>query len=545
MQEHNDLQYDRYVKNFSEHAFKQIQEVVEKGGYIYTLQFSKGVTLSDYYLSLIAEDKRSHYQCRTCANFINKYGLMVSIDEIGNRGVIGWDLSVDLIPALFCNIHNEFIRLCMTEKIEGPLVFDPNEEYLGKNEKGGFHHMHIHIPPFAKVQQLQLLQAERFRNIEVLRDEYSYTLGLISVIAETTLNKARRFIVNKQVNQAEKFIFQIETLVQMKMAMSGLNVPDKTTQQSRLWKLFVERYTVFSGFKNTVVGEFLSDLENEREVGDIEAIKRFNFKVRPDTYMRPEAPPTDDLVDQATKLIEELGLEKSFERRHATLKDIQKFITWKPEKIEKVVPTKGLFDKLKNNDSQKATDINLPVLVTMTYEKFKEKIIPTAVSIKFTPGNFAGFCNLVTAVHEDAKPILRYDKEENRNPVSILTYRNHNALRTELWNLKSGTEVEVIAVMPIITNYNTGESNADIFILKDCYDNRTLGLGLFPEIVLSALYPVRKVIEQFSNTTDLTETEEKGIAGLALSRDIKECNYLFKVKDKDGVVKTILIDRGE
>ena len=72
-----------------------------------------------------------------------------------------------------------------------------------------------------------------------------------------------------------------------------------------------------------------------------------------------------------------------------------------------------------------------------------------------------------------------------------------------------------------------------------------MGLGLFPEMVLPALYPVRKVIEQFSNTTDLTETEEKGIAGLALSRDIKECNYLFKVKDKDGVVRTILIDRGE
>lgn len=280
MQEHNDLQYDRYVKNFSEHASKQIQEVVEKGGYIYTLQFNKGVTLSDYYLSLIAEEHRGHYICRTCANFINKYGLMISIDEIGNRGVIGWDLSVDLIPALFCNIHNEFIRLCMTEKIEGPLVFEPTKNTFGEEEKGGFHHMHIHIPHCAKSQQLHLCYEQRFRNIEVLRDEYSYTLGLISVIAETTLSKALRFIVDKQVNQAEKFIFQIETLVQMKMAISGLNVPDKTTQQSRLWKLFVERYTVFSGFKNTVVGEFLSDLENEREVGDIEAINRFNFKCR-------------------------------------------------------------------------------------------------------------------------------------------------------------------------------------------------------------------------------------------------------------------------
>ena len=30
-----------------------------------------------------------------------------------------------------------------------------------------------------------------------------------------------------------------------------------------------------------------------------------------------------------------------------------------------------------------------------------------------------------------------------------------------------------------------------------------------------------------------------------IGRDIKEFSYLFKVKDKDGVVRTILIDRGE
>ena len=104
--------------------------------------------------------------------------------------------------------------------------------------------------------------------------------------------------------------------------------------------------------------------------------------------------------------------------------------------------------------------------------------------------------------------------------------------------------VQVVAILPIVVSPKLEESQADFFVLENCRDTqRRFCLGLFPEFLRAELYPVRSVIERYSNNTNLTEYREDAVGGLVLFHHGVIMNYKFTVTFDDGMVKTIYIDR--
>jgi hypothetical protein len=126
---------------------------------------------------------------------------------------------------------------------------------------------------------------------------------------------------------------------------------------------------------------------------------------------------------------------------------------------------------------------------------------------------------LLTAVNADAPPILQWDSEEERNPVSW--YLWHGGSSASQWGLVAGKWEPVVAITlkPSMWHNvdNEHQGKGAILILQDAHESHAFraGLGLFPEIMRRELREIRATIEAYSKAGTLTG-EKEGACGLML-----------------------------
>jgi hypothetical protein len=158
----------------------------------------------------------------------------------------------------------------------------------------------------------------------------------------------------------------------------------------------------------------------------------------------------------------------------------------------------------------------------MTWEKFARTVLPTAETIEFVvPIGNANFCAFLTATHADAPPILQWDREERRNPVSWYVY--HGGSPSSRWGLHGGSTVAVTAIVAQPTAWDAerplshhGESVT--LVLDSAKDSQPFGLALFPEVLRAELHEVRSVIEAHNRSTKPTGADAAEVCGLRLQK---------------------------
>ena len=534
-------EYQQYVKDFSEHAEKQIKETIEQGGFVYKVKpfFNLVVTdsLFDHYMYLIDENVRPQYQCNECRKFVNRFGSLIVFNDKEERVVVGWTLPEEKIPACFKESHRAIIKMLMTAPIHSPFMF--KTDILGSIEKGGYDHLHICVPEVAKEQYVFCSAQNQFKNAGAVHDEFGVFCKKIAAIKEDAIVRVAGLINHEMVNKSESFKYEVMLLGSVRAVL--LSNENKLIKTDAVWKVFIENYGFLNGFRNTVIGKMIKLIEEE--VPEQEIIAQFNSMVAPEKYMRPETGPNKELIDQAEQIIKELNLEKSFERRSATLSDLEPFIFWQPATKPEEKKKEGFFSKLRE-ETVAASSAAFPVVVKMGYKQFKEEVLPNAVRIEYHTVSVDAYHNLITAVHDDAEPILVYDKVDKRNPLSLLTYTSNEFLSTRNWNIKINDLVPVVAILPVVTEPKIEGFQADFLVLENCRDlQRYPGIGLFPEFLRRELYPVRKVIEAYSNSVSLPEPRDEAVGGLVIGYKNQTMNCTFTVTFNDGFVKTIVVDR--
>jgi hypothetical protein len=114
------------------------------------------------------------------------------------------------------------------------------------------------------------------------------------------------------------------------------------------------------------------------------------------------------------------------------------------------------------------------------------------------------YAAFVTAEHEDAAPLFKWDNPESRNPVNWYLYVNGSAPRQ--WGLPLGW-VDVLALTKLPCHWH-GEYPAInqqvMFVLRDARDQRRNSLALFPETLRTELHEVRATLEAYSRTTPIS-----------------------------------------
>ena len=472
--------------------------------------------LYEAFLRSLPEKDRQYYNCHTCADFINKYGGLVTIDDNGELIPAMWNF---IAPDLFREAVIDMYSLVKKAKVTG--VFYTNLEQLCTPKTGVWTHMSVDVPKHVKTFDHQDIITGRRPDFKMLVDAcYKYTLRDI----ETAVNILRSNLLYR----SEKFVKNAEWLLDIKKHSGSRNFTNV------VWKRVATAPYGFCHFSNGVLGTLLDDI---REDYGFDAIKnRWNEKMNPTQYQRPQAAPTSQNVARAEKIVADLGIANSLKRRFARLDELKK--VWVPREERKNSDiTSGVFSGVKTKESNDTYKSIIGDPVTMTWEKFQRTILPYArkIEVKLSYGK-DGYASLVTAVDPTAPPIIKWDTVSNRNPFNWYMYSGGSY--ASKWNLKIGDYAEVTGITLQPNLWQPGYEHLGkgvFFILKGCKDTENKASALFPEILRNELREVRSTIEAYSNQTPLSGESEANACGICYQAQSSNWQCSLRVTTNVGV----------
>jgi hypothetical protein len=497
--EHDDNAYNSWLPVLETVARKRIQESEQ------TLFTTNAVGLWETFLQTVNPRVRQWHNCSECRHFIQRYGGLVRVLDDGRLESIFWTDS----PPAPAEIRDAVELLCaVVESAEITGVFYPKVTEWGSHRTGDWRHMAIHCAAdFVgdKVKTAHQRMAEKLedhKTVLVALDEFPREFVQLAVDA---LNADTLYRGEKSLGGAQ-FLLDLHNIRQ--------TVKGARNRSNLLWRAIARAPAGFCHPRSSMVGTLLEDLQAGLPWPD--AAKKFAAKMHPLLYQRPQAPPKEGTIDQAEKLVEQMGLEPALHRRYARLEEVQTLWRDVPGAPPGQGSTEtGVFDHLRESPRRgyRGSLGEIPPR-TMTWVKFAAEVLPNAAELDLNVPIRGNFCAYLTATNPEAPPVLQWDRPERRNPVSWYVY--HGGSPAMQWRLSAGpTRVTAIAAQP--NEWYGGFEHfgkSVLFILEGCVDTHMNELCLFPECLKSELHGIRSVIEEHSKSRQRTGREEGSACGL-------------------------------
>lgn len=467
--------------------------------------------LFEIYLNNLPEDRRQYHNCHCCRSFFNRFAGLVAITDSGVAvsplwGVGGSPEISDAIQA----VHRKVLKA----KVIG--VFYSSDKVWGQHVTGAWHHIAV-TPPKALVFNHAIKTA--FQASAEKREDRANVLRALAEFKPHHIDTAITLLKTDSLYRSEKCLGQAEFLKQLHDVRNFTR--NSTTQNNLIWRMIAFAPAGFCHPRNSMISALLDDIVSGMDFNDVK--RRFDSKMNPTIYQRPQSAPSAGNIAQAEKIIAKSGVAESLKRRFARIEEIKTI--WLPKKIEEESKSNGVFGHLKPKGAAQKTKINIPV-TAITWDKFNRTVLPTAERIEFlVPIGSANYCAFVTAENPDAPPILQWDSVEERNPFSIYVYTSGSSAAN--WGLIAGKFFDVtgVAFQPSmwVKGSFTHQGESVIFIIKGARDSgsKTNGSGnaLFPEILRSEFHEIRSTIEAYSRNEKLSGYEESSACGIRLVKN--------------------------
>lgn len=485
------------------------------------------------YLTGFPDSERQFHNCSACRHFIKRFGGLVMLGEHGATTPAVFDFP-ELIGGGYGSSVGSVYYATRKAKVNG--VFFCSDPVWGTPEsncKDGKRWTHLHVVPHpgmifkSRTMTANQAMAEK-------REDHKNVMRALQEFPPALVAQALAILNSGAVPEQHKVkvIGPAQWLADLHAAC------EKSNRSNAVWRAVATAPAGFMHPRTSVIGSVLEDLQSGMAFETVK--RRFAEKMNPLQYQRPTAAPSLGTIAQAEKLVEQLGIARSLERRFARLEEIEAI--WKPTAEEKP-STGGIFDHLKPAVSgSKALSA---VVGTITWEKFARTVLPTAKSAEVLVPHSGIFMAMVTAEHADAPPILQWDTEEQRNPVNHYLYPQNPSASP--WNLSPGTWVKVTGITNHPATWHCrkilNHANYALMLLDCCMDSRDSGLAIFPEILKSELHGVRSVIEAHSQRGKLGGREHASACGIAVASDNNPYPVTIRVKDAVGNSFQYTIDR--
>jgi hypothetical protein len=444
---------------------------------------------------LRAFEDRQYHNCSACREFIRRYGCLVTLTRTGEATSAIWHPEV--APEPYYDAILNMKQLVEAASVTG--AFYSRERIWGTPVTGIWTHYAVH-PPASLVGDgtIEVLTASQKR-AEVYQNHL--------MLAESITAYKLRHVVRAVALLESDALYRSEKV--LGIATWFLDVLQRWSNAPAYRKdniLWYEAATAPAGFchvRSSVIGTLLDDIATGMP---FEMLKqRFDAKMSPVQYQRPQAAPSAGAIAQAEVLVERLGVEAAFRRRYATSDEIEAF--WRPPVQRQQRVTTGLFVDLYSRTTHvNNTDkLHLPPTTT-TWVKFCNTVLPRAISIELFNNGTDNYAAITTAVDPNAPPILQWDHVDQRNPFAWYVWVGGSTPRS--WGLKDKQYSRVIAITtkpclwlsPGVGNQSEGV----ILILEGARETRTdTGMALFPEQLRSELHSIRDVVERYSQTHHL------------------------------------------
>lgn len=488
--------------------------------------------LYDIFLENLPAEARQHYNCRACRQFVNRHGGLVTIDDEGYIHPAMW---YGMVPEFFHNSIIEIRKAITNSKVDG--VFITSEKRLGVAKTGVWNHMAVDV---AKDRIHRNRIHNEWQVMAQKKQDYLMLMSALTKYKQSTIETAVNLLRSNTLYRSEKVLGIAEWFLDVKTTVEALKGKQKSNY---IWKKSATAPAGFCHVSSSMIGTLLDDIEDGM---GIDAVKsRFESKMNPLKYQRPQVAPAAQNVARAEEIVAKLGIANSLKRRFARLEELN--LLWKPRDVKsKANVGTGVFAGIKTKEETRTNPQSHLIAKggTMTWDKFQRTVLPNANKIElYIPYNTESYAAMVTAEDPSAPPIIQWDSEENRNPFSWYLYSG-GSYPTQ-WNLpRNGwAEVTGIALQPNL--WQPGyehQGNGVFFALKNCKDTDNKSSGLFPEILRGELREVRATIEAYSRSAELSGYEEATACGRLLQSGRTWTNVELKVTTDLGVT-TYKLDR--
>jgi hypothetical protein len=469
--------------------------------------------LYEIYLGLLPGEQNVH-TCTACRRFVEGFGGLVTIDENGRARSAMWSC---LPPAFYAPAVTAMRKEVERSRITGP--FYSAEKRYGMPKTGAWTHFSA-TPERASVFVERALTAGQAMASK--REDFRTVASALADFTPDLLTQALRLLEGEKLVRSERFIGPVRWL--MKLHEDRAAAKDSRVRDNILWSAIATAPEGYCHPRASVVGSLLEDISAGLPFADVKA--RFDAKLHPLQYQRPQAAPAAGAIAAAEKLVEKLGIAPSLERRWARLDEIEAI--WRPKPVAAKSGTGGVFGHLKAKDDTPASALSIPP-TTMTWEKFCRMALPGATSIQVMVPGHGNFIAMTTAVNADAPLILKWD-----NPVAWYVY--HGGSSAAQWGLRAGwCKVEAISLSPSSwgTDAPTYLHEGVILVLEGAQDSRNESACLFPETLKADLHGARSVIEAYSKAAKLGDAGGPAASGLHLGKSA--AGYTLRVTSAIGV----------
>lgn len=360
------------------------------------------------FLDALPQGLRQHYTCHACRSFFRKYGGLVTVAaESGAATPVMWQ------PGADCGLLSEALRALHQAVARAPItgVFLSRDAVWGTPQTGPWQHFAVR-PAAALLAQPTLLKTLGQLAADTREERAMLERGLTEFGIDV-VRKAHALLGSGQLLRADRHLGAARWLLELH---EKLATTVGRARENLLWLAAAQAPAGFCHVRSGMLGTLLEDVAAERPFHQIKA--RFEEKMDPTQYMRPQAAPSAGQVAQAEKVVSALNAAGALMRRYARLDDVKEFV-WRPQPAPVAnpsAPAGGVFSHLLSQ--ARTAKLEMP-RQTMTFEKFRRTVLPGAVTIELqVPGTSGHFMALVTADKPEAPPILQWDAEEQRNPVS-------------------------------------------------------------------------------------------------------------------------------
>lgn len=476
--------------------------------------------LFELFLSGLDESIRQVYACHSCRHFFERFGDLVTIDAAGEQRPAVWPLPSEVPPA-FLDAIVRVTRAVDRAKVTD--VFLSSDSIWGTPETGVWHHLYVRNPKPYRHALLTAWQAmaEKTQEREML-------LRGLAEYSREAVAAALPLLESDSLYRSEKVLGVAKWLLDRHDERAVTK--HKSHRENLTWRAVATAPPGWCHVKTTMISTLLDDIVAGLPFATIS--RRFADKMHPLQYLRPQAAPSAGQLAEAEKVVAALKSAGSLERRYARLDEVEKL--WEPKApVPEVKPEGGVFSHLKVNGVYRPTIAQPdPPAVAVTWEKFAREVLPKAERIEYHVPSFGPFVALLTAVNPDAPPILQWDREDRRNPVSWYVYPGGTV--SSQWGLRMGewAEVSAVALFPHMWGgAGAGHhGNGVTFLLAGCMDTRESSAGLFPEILRSEYHGIRAAIEAYSRAATPSGREQGSACGV----DLRQWGQSFRVTTATG-----------
>lgn len=355
--------------------------------------------LFDTFLYYLPDACKQEYTCRACKHFVDRFGGLVFIKDDGTTESAIWN--IENIPGMFIEPITQMKEIVESAQVQDIFVSDYVD--LGTYDTNGFHHFSVKLPRV-------MINTSRVKNASQVSAEKAEDYGMLKRALEkysmSQIDQALNLLESGSLYRGSSYVAMCKWFKETKEKIASIN--DQPQHTNMIWKYAATAPNGFTHISGSMLGTLLDYIIDG---DDFDTIKRkFETNMSAENYRRSQSAPTQRAVESAEKLIEKLGLADSLRRRYAKLDELpeNEFI-WKSKTEKKEEVKTGVFAgvQTKTTDSNETKSV-IPQ-VTMTWDKFRKTILPTADKLEVKVDGTTHLMGIVTAAVPESENIMNWD----------------------------------------------------------------------------------------------------------------------------------------